>query len=179
MLERAMANGRRLGERLSAIRADWRWLGQQVKGEFDALICLGNSFTHLFNDSDRRAALAEFYALLKPGGLLILDQRNYDALLDHGIQPRHNVYYCGRDVRAHPVHVDAAIARFRYEFPDGAAYHLDMFPLRKAYVCQLLAETGFTDVKTFGDFKAAYSEMEPDFFIHVAEKGMRTPHLYE
>lgn len=179
MLERAVANGRRFGQRLSPVQADWRWLGRHVDGPFDALICLGNSFTHLFDEADRRQVLAEYHSLLKPGGLLILDQRNYDALLDHAAQPRHRFYYCGQNVRAHPIHVDPGVARFRYEFSDGAAYHLDMFPLRKAYVRQLLAETGFANVRTFGDFKAAFLETEPDFFIHVAVKEMRPPHRYE
>ncbi|MGO9546307.1 MAG: class I SAM-dependent methyltransferase [Rhodomicrobium sp.] len=176
MLERAAANAQRYGLQLSTIHADWRWLGRRVEGAFDALICLGNSFTHLFDEADRRRALAEYHALLRPGGLLILDQRNYDALLDHGTHPRHKFYYCGKDVCARPIHVDASVARFRYEFSDGAAYHLDMFPLRKAYMRELLADAGFKNVKTFGDFKAVYSETEPDFLIHVAEKEMRPPH---
>ncbi len=179
MLERAAANAQRYGLQLDAVQADWRWLGRHVKGEFDALICLGNSFTHLFDEADRQRALAEYYSLLRPGGLLILDQRNYDALLDHGAQPRHKFYYCGRDVCARPIRVDPSVARFRYEFSDGAAYHLDMFPLRKDYVRQLLAEAGFKNVKTFGDFKAVYSETEPDFLIHVAQKEMRPPHPNE
>jgi hypothetical protein len=150
-----------------------------VTGQFDALICLGNSFTHLFDEADRRMALAEYHSLLKPGGLLIIDQRNYDALLDHGIQPKHKFYYCGKDVCARPIHVDTSVARFRYEFSDGSAYHLDMFPLRKGYLRGLLGEAGFRNVRTFGDFKAVFSETEPDFLIHVAEKEMRPPHRCE
>jgi SAM-dependent methyltransferase len=170
MLERARANGASRGQDLKTVQADWRWLSRHVSGQFDALICLGNSFTHLFDEDDRRQALAEYFALIRPGGLLILDQRNYDALLDHGIQPRHKFYYCGKNVCARPVQVDPSIARFRYEFSDATAYHLDMFPLRKAYVRQLLADAGFANVRTFGDFKATYIDTEPDFLIHVAEK---------
>ena len=170
MLERAIANGRRRGEQLRTVHADWRWLSQHVQGEFDALICLGNSFTHLFEEADRRQALAEYFSLLKPGGILILDQRNYDALMDHGIQPGHKFYYCGRSVSARPIHVDQRVARFRYEFSDGAIFHLEMFPLRKLYTRQLLSDAGFANVETFGDFKSTYIGIEPDFFIHIAEK---------
>ncbi len=66
------------------VHADWRWLNRDVHGEYDAIICLGNSFTHLFSERDRRKALAEFYAMLKHDGVLIIDQRNYDSLLDGG-----------------------------------------------------------------------------------------------
>lgn len=170
MLERAMANAHQAGLPLRPVHADWRWLGQQVDGPFDALICLGNSFTHLFDEEDRRRSLAQYFELLAPGGLMVLDQRNYDALLDHGVQPRHRYYYCGKDVCARPIRVDESRALFRYEFSDGTAYHLTMFPLRKNYVRGLMSETGFRNIRTFGDFKATYLDTDPDFLIHIAEK---------
>jgi len=73
-------------------------------------------------------------------------------------------------VTAEPEHMDDTLARFRYSFPDGSEFHLNMFPLRKAYVRNLMLETGFQTIKTFGDFQETYQENEPDFFVHVAEK---------
>jgi hypothetical protein len=35
----------------------------------------------------------------------------------------------------------------------------------------LLFDTGFQQVKTYGDFQETYQESDPDFFIHVAEKN--------
>ena len=131
MLSRAFENARHQGLILRTVHADWRWLSRDVHDTFDAIICLGNSFTHLFDERDRRRALAEFYAALRHDGVLILDQRNYDVILDHGFKTKHTYYYCGEDVRAEPEHVDGGLARFRYAFPDGSKFHLNMFPLRK------------------------------------------------
>lgn len=170
MLAKAFENARRRGHILRTIHADWRWLNRDVHDLYDAVICLGNSFTHLFKEKDRRKALAEFYATLRHDGILILDQRNYDAILDHQVQPTHNYYYCGDNVRAAPEHVDDSLARFKYEFPDGSSYHLNMYPLRKNYVQKLMKEVGFQRVTTYGDFQETYRLAEPDFFIHVAEK---------
>lgn len=170
MLAKAAENGLRHGLALDTVEADWRWLGSRVAGPFDAIICLGNSFTHLFSDADRRHAMAQYHALLRPGGLLVLDQRNYDALLDKTAVPGRRYYYCGRDVCARPIHVDDTVARFRYEFADGSAFHLDMFPLRKCYVQGLIGDAGFTDLSTYADFKETVRDGEPDFFIHVARK---------
>jgi len=170
MLSRAFNNARKHNHILRTVHADWRWLNRSVHDLYDAVICLGNSFTHLHNENDRRKALAEYYATLRHDGILILDQRNYDALLDKQIEPSHNYYYCGEDVSASPEHVDDALARFRYQFSDGATYHLNMFPLRKHYMQRLMQEVGFQRVTTYGDFKETYREEEPDFFIHVAEK---------
>ncbi|TVQ54678.1 MAG: class I SAM-dependent methyltransferase [Phycisphaerales bacterium] len=179
MLAKAFENGRKRGHILRTIQADWRWLNRDVHTVFDAVICLGNSFTHLFSERDRRKALAEFYATLRHDGVLILDQRNYDTMLDAGFSTKHKYYYCGEDVEAVPEHVDEGLARFRYTFPDGAKYHLNMFPLRKDYTRRLMQEVGFQTVNTYGDFQETYREEQPDFYIHVAEKYYRPDDEHE
>ncbi|MEB3341102.1 methyltransferase domain-containing protein [Okeania sp.] len=171
MLAQAFANGRDYGLILQTVQADWRWLNRNIDGKFDAVICLGNSFTHLFSERDRRKVLAEFYAALKHDGILILDQRNYDAIMDVGFSSKHIYYYCGENIKAEPEYVDDTLARFRYEFPDQSVYHLNMFPLRKNYTRQLMLEVGFQRIKTYGDFQETYHQEEQDFFIHVAEKS--------
>ncbi|NIR32052.1 MAG: class I SAM-dependent methyltransferase [Gammaproteobacteria bacterium] len=170
MLARAFRNGRKRGHILRTVQADWRWLNRDIHGKYDAVICLGNSFTHLFDEKDRRKALAEFYAALRHDGVLILDQRNYDAILDEGYSSKHTFYYCGEDISVAPEYVDEGLARFRYQFPDQSVYHLNMFPLRKDYMRRLMHEVGFQKIETYGDFKETYRENEPDFYIHVAEK---------
>ena len=170
MLSRAFENGRKRGHVLRTIQADWRWLNRDIMGRFDAVICLGNSFTHLFDEVDRRKTLAEFYSALVHDGVLILDQRNYDAILDHGFSSAHKYYYCGEKVTAEPEHVDPGLARFKYAFNDGSEYHLNMYPLRKNYTRNLMKEVGFQEIQTYGDFQETYREPEPDFFIHVASK---------
>ncbi len=170
MLAKAFENAKRRGLILKTVQADWRWLNRAILGKYDAIICLGNSFTHLHDELDRRRVLAEFYAALRHDGMLILDQRNYDAILDVGFDSKHKYYYCGDQVVAEPEHMDDSLARFRYSFPDGSVFHLNMFPLRKNYVRRLLAEAGFQTVRTYGDFHETYAEHDPDFFIHAAYK---------
>ena len=173
MLARAFDNAKAHGHILRTIQADWRWLTRDVHTKFDAVICLGNSFTHLFDERDRRRALAEFYSVLKHDGILILDHRNYDAILDHGFKSKHKYYYCGEQVVVEPTYVDEGLARFRYAFPDGSEYNLNMFPLRKSYVQKLITEAGFQRFRSFGDFQETHQDEDPDFFVHVAEKTHR------
>lgn len=170
MLVKAFENGSQRDMLLQTVHADWRWLNKDVHGKYDAIICLGNSFTHLFDETDRRRALAEFYAALRWDGILIMDQRNYDSILNDGFSSKHKYYYCGDQVTAEPEHVDESLARFRYSFPDGSKFHLNMFPLRKSYMRVLLTDSGFQKIKTYGDFQETYQENDPDFFVHVAEK---------
>lgn len=171
MLAKAFENAKNRQFILKTVHADWRWLNKDVSGRYDAVICLGNSFTHLHDENDRRKALAEFYSALRHDGILILDQRNYDAILDEGFSSKHTYYYAGDNVKAEPEHIDEGLARFRYEFPDQSVFHLNMFPLRKNYVRNLLCQVGFQKITTYGDFQETYKQNEPDFFIHVAEKS--------
>lgn len=139
--------------------------------QFDAVICLGNSFTHLFSERDRRKALAECYVALRHDSILILDQRNCDSILEGGFSGRHAYYYCAENVKVTPEYIDEGLTRFRYEFPDHSVFHLNMYPLRKDYVRNLMKEVGFQQIKAYGDFRETYRHEVPDFFIHVAEKA--------
>ncbi len=170
MLAKAFENGRKRGFILKTMQADWRELNKTISGRFDAVICLGNSFTHLHDENDRRKALAEFYSALKYNGILILDHRNYDSILDNGFSSKHTYYYAGDEVKAEPEYVDEGLARFQYEFPDKSKYHLNMFPLRKQYMTNLMQEVGFQNIETYGDFQETYKTDDPDFFIHIAHK---------
>ena len=170
MLAQAFENARRAGFIMRTIHADWRWLSRDIHNKYDAVICLGNSLTHLFAEQDRRKALAEFYTALRHDGVLILDQRNYDGILDNGFTSKHVYYYCGDNVSAEPEYVDEGLARFRYTFADKEVFHLNMYPLRKEYTRRLMNEVGFQQVKTYGDFQETHKVEDPDFYVHVAEK---------
>ena len=171
MLARAFRNARDRNQLLRTAQADWRFLNRDIHGTFDAVICLGNSFTHLFREKDRRKSLAEYYAVLKHNGLLILDHRNYDRLLEGGaaVKQGKGTVYCGEDVSVSPDCVDEGLARFRYAFSDGSTFHLNMFPLRYGYVRRLMREVGFQKITSYGDYQR--SKDDPDFYAHVAHKA--------
>ncbi len=173
MLGQASMNAKKLGCKMQPVNADWRFLSSEIEERYDAVICLGNSFTHLFCEKDRRRALAEYYSLLRPNGILVIDQRNYDSILDNGFTSKHKYYYCGKHVVAEPIYIDEGLTRFRYLFDDKSEYYLNMFPLRKKYLQRLIVESGFQNIETFGDFKKEYNNQECDFFIHVVDKGYR------
>ena len=74
---------------------------------YDAVICLGNSFAHLpdFNRDGKvhKLALNNFESLVKPGGILMIDHRNYDAILKYGSAPSKNIYYNVSMLRYHQI----------------------------------------------------------------------------
>ncbi|NPV87185.1 MAG: class I SAM-dependent methyltransferase [Anaerolineae bacterium] len=48
---------------------------------FDAVLCLGNSLPHALTPQALAETLADFAACLRPGGLLLVQNRNFDAVL--------------------------------------------------------------------------------------------------
>ncbi len=61
--------------------ADFRKLSETISDTFDVVISCDNSFAHCLHDDDLTAALASIKTRLKPGGLLLVSIRDYDALI--------------------------------------------------------------------------------------------------
>ncbi|MCF8010233.1 MAG: class I SAM-dependent methyltransferase [Clostridiales bacterium] len=170
MLRKAKENGRKYGVDLSVVRADWRHLSSYIFDKFDAVVCLGNSFTHIFDSNERRLAMKEIYKVLKNGGLAIIDQRNYDAIIKYGYTSKHTYHYCGKNVEIDPDHVSRDAVRLRYTFSDKSNYLLTMYPILQDKLTEILKESGFKNVERYGDFSKDYEFYEPDFITQVGYK---------
>jgi ubiquinone/menaquinone biosynthesis C-methylase UbiE len=81
MVEKARQNARDAGVSVSFVTAGFGGLRGRVEGSFDAVTCIGNSLPHLLDDESLHGCLADFAELLRPGGLLVIQNRNYDRLL--------------------------------------------------------------------------------------------------
>ena len=60
--------------------ADMRRVKESVIGEFDVVLVFDNSLPHLLSDDDLNAALQEFVAVLRPGGVFLCSIRDYDKV---------------------------------------------------------------------------------------------------
>ncbi len=170
MLAKARENAQQYGVQFADARAaDWLELDKTLGTEqYDALVCLGNSFTHLFDHEDRRTALRAMYRVLRPGGMAIIDQRNYDDMLDNGYSSKHTYCYTGDGVDVGPIELHRTLAKFEYVFGDGARFHLNMYPLRQDYLSHLLEDAGFINVERYGDMQKPYCRSDVDFVQQVA-----------
>ena len=61
--------------------ADFRKLSASISEKFDVVISCDNSFAHCLHADDLAAALTSIKSRLKPGGLLLVSIRDYDALV--------------------------------------------------------------------------------------------------
>jgi SAM-dependent methyltransferase len=72
LLGHAKARALEAGTKASFVRGDMRSV--RLDQDFDALVCLWGSFGY-FDDAGDRAQLETFRRLLRPGGVMLIDQR--------------------------------------------------------------------------------------------------------
>lgn len=83
MIARARENANTADVQVRFETAGFGALAQTFGREtIDALLCLGSSLPHLLSEADLVAALADFAACLRPGGLLLTQNLNFDKVLE-------------------------------------------------------------------------------------------------
>lgn len=85
MIERARANAAAAGVQAGFETAGFGLLRDTFFKNpdtplFDAVLCLGNSLPHLLSPLELQKTLADFAACMRPGGLVLIQNRNFDAV---------------------------------------------------------------------------------------------------
>lgn len=171
-------------------------ISEHVGDGFDAVICLGNSFAHMMDSTgdqrDQKVALSNFERCVRPGGLLLIDHRNFDHILDNGSTPSRSIYYnCSHttDIRTSVLYVanEPAIVTMDYlidvsdlqdkeirKIEEGVSeFRLCYYPHRLKRFTQMLdriAPYG-SEHMIYADFKHLEEVEDPAFYIHVVQKS--------
>lgn len=171
MIQKARTNAKQKKVTLDIVQCDRRNLINKFKNKnFDAIICLGNSLTHLFSEKDRQSVMNQIYYLLNKGGILIMDQRNYDYMLDKGYKSKHKYVYCGKDIDVEIVHKDNSLLNLKYTKKGNGYFILTLYPIRVGEMVGLIKKSGFEKIESYGDFVKNFDLNDTDFIQHVAKK---------
>jgi SAM-dependent methyltransferase len=170
MLAKARNNAKKQNVKLRIIHSDWRQIKPMFHNQYDAVICLGNSISHLFTKDDLLNSFSAFYHCLKPNGILLVDHLNYKRIFKQGAFDKHTVYYTGDNVSVDLEHFDRGLMRFSYTFPLGWIFFLHYFPILKEEFKKLLSISGFKIRGIYGDFNFTYRNTESESYLYIAEK---------
>jgi SAM-dependent methyltransferase len=168
MLTKARINAEEHGLAIEARFCDWRRLARSYDETFDAVVFLGNSFSHLFEVRERLAVLRQIHTLLEADGVFIIDQRNYDLVLAHGFPDHHRYVYAGDGWHSQILEKTDDHLRCLYG-RDAFRFEMDIYPIRVGEMVELLTQAGFV-VETFGDFATHSKNADVEFFQHVCTK---------
>jgi glycine/sarcosine N-methyltransferase len=179
MIERAKENASTAGIKVRFAVAGFGELAEKlalspvegVSGPFDAVLCLGNSLPHVLNAGDLSNTLADFAAVLRPGGLLLIQNRNFDMVLARRER------FMGPEAHREG-NREWLFVRF-YDFPDDTitfnmvvlrrdaegqwSQQVEATELRPLIYSELIASltaAGFGDVVCYGDMQGA--PFDPD-----------------
>ncbi len=177
-LNKARQNAQTDGVELNPTYLDWRNLDRELQEEsFDAVICLGNSLTYLFKEKDQLQALEQFKKILRKGGVLIVDERNYqyifdnkDEILKSNFKYSGNYVYCGDKVHGVPIEIADKKVRMEYtQSETGKKGYLTLYPFKRGEMKGLLEKTGFSSITQFSDYKEDENP-EADFYQYICVK---------
>ena len=159
------------GTSLKVTRYDWRELYKHFIDEFDAVCCLGNSLTYIFQEDTRREVVKNFYNILKPEGKLIIDTRNYTELLRGNFLNSGKGPYkaMSRAVQVNPAFVDCDMTLFRYSH-GNIKHDLLLYPLKDGELERLMINAGFKDIQTFGDYEKDFNPKTTEFYTFIGTK---------
>lgn len=155
---------------------------------FDAVLCLGNSLPHLLTESALEAALADFATVLRPGGLLVVQNRNFDLVCSErerfmGLQShagkhgKHGEQGEWLFVRFYDFHQETiTFNMIRLQRTDsGWTQDVESTELRPIFGRDLnaaLEAQNFTDIVLFGGYDSApFDPSHSGDLIAVAKKG--------
>ncbi len=95
-------------------------------GSVDAIILLGNSPCLVKKINQIERCLEQFYSLLKPGGCILVDERNFtyinelrNEILGGKFRYSGKYMYCGSAVTGRPVEINSPYVTFGYFRKNG------------------------------------------------------------
>jgi SAM-dependent methyltransferase len=163
MVDRANANALSANQPVSFVKAGFGQLaGQFPPATIDAVLCLGNSLPHLLTPDSLSTALLDFSASLRRDGLLLIQNRNFDAVMtqrERWMEPQSH----------HENDVEWVFLRFYDYLPDGLIdFHIitlrresasgwrqqvnttRLFPLLQVDLTDSLKNAGFDQIIAYG-----------------------------
>ena len=156
MLHRLASHAAELGVNIESVQSTFQDLTTTVHKKFDAVFCLGNSLAHLLSADELRQSLRNFAALLRPQGILFIQNLNYDRIIAQHERIQSVKETGGTTfIRYYDYEKDAL--RFNIlklerhdKAIDTSINSIVLRPLLKDELLCALAEAGFADAKVFG-----------------------------
>lgn len=189
MIKRARENATREGVPVRFVQAGFGQLTAHVGKGFDGLICMGNSLPHVVTAEALRDALADFAAVLRSGGVLVIQQRNFDRvwserqrfmpLQTHREDEREWLFFRFYDFGEGRITFNMVTLRREGTRWDYQIQATQLQPIFRHQLVSLLKEVGFEEITCYGNLRRApFMPQESNNLVVVAHRRRcECPHL--
>ncbi|MEA2164156.1 MAG: glycine/sarcosine N-methyltransferase [Thermoanaerobaculia bacterium] len=167
-----------LSDRIAWTGVDWRDLRKAFGPErFDLVFLVGNSFSLLLSEDDRRDAASQIYDICRSNGRFVVDIRNFEYILDQResilrgwFRYSGRVIYCGTEIKGIPIAIADERVTFGYFTGTGERMGtLDMVPLTIVRLIECFTSAGFRVHEILSDLVSGLN-LDADFFSVVFTK---------
>ena len=195
LLLRARLFAQQRGVAIELRSARWEHLALAGNPKFDVVLVLGNSLCLVPSADRRQRALAAFHEILRPGGILLIDERNYEFMrrnrdtilgdpLTHWVRSIQDVMYPGKSLVGFPTAVEDSKIEWSFasNVPEvtnsdelcerARAFHpLDLYAFQHGELHSELANQGFVDTAVYGDLNRLDGDPVDGMPSYEATKG--------
>lgn len=177
MLDAARAHARDMNVEVTWAQTSMQQAGETISGQYDALLCLGNSLPHLLTQTALETAVNSFYTLLNPGGTLVIQILNYRRILTEqqrivGIH-RHNTTEFIRFYDFLPDRIRFNLLTIDWK-DEKLTHHLHstrLYPYQKDELKAALTKQGFAEFVCYGNMTFhPFDELASPNLVLVARK---------
>lgn len=182
MLTKARANAMEAGVKVDFIQAGFGEMAVYGR-DFDVVFCLGNSLPHLISAHELSDALRDVYQVLRPGGVFLTQNRNYDKVWaeKNRFMPVDAVERDGKEIiffRLLDFHAELITFNIvtlvkqagKWSYAVRSTKHRPVF---RRDLEDILVNAGFSAPRFFGDLKgSSYDVSSSGDLVALAEKAV-------
>ena len=164
MVQRAKTNATASGVKVNFVQADFKRLPEVFNRKFDCVVCVGNSLTHELEEQGVASALKSMYSVLREEGVTVVQIRNIPKLvrdktrifpLHHHKEPNGDLKLFFYVLDFYPSKVTFNVVSYIESegHPKFEVTSVDYNPISEGKLTSLMAEAGFKNLRTYGNFE--------------------------
>jgi glycine/sarcosine N-methyltransferase len=183
MIQKARTNSVTCGVTVEYILGDFMNMSKRFSEGFDLITCLGDTIAHLRSTQDLKRLFQEVYKSLNPGGLFVIQARNYDFIMKHEARftpptgsrngTEETLFF--RLLDFNPKTLNLSIAKFRWHENrwESSVYTTEIHPYLKKELESALKSVGFAKLDSYRNYN--FEDYDPngsDIILIAQKKGV-------
>jgi glycine/sarcosine N-methyltransferase len=159
MLRELKSHARAMNQKIKTKNCKFSDIRKELDTTFDAVICMGNSLAHLLSIGELQRSVRNFFEILNPGGILVVQILNYERILkqkqrivnikESGDKMFVRFYdFLPRNIIFNILTIDKRVSMHTHRLQS-----VELCPIREREIRTILRSVGFTSLQVFGNIQ--------------------------